>query len=257
MIHRAWRWIMRFDLSDEDWALLEPLLPKSRKSARVDDRKIMNAIFYVLRTGMPWRDLPARYGPYTTAYNRFNRWSRRGIWKRIFDQLASKSRDSLYLIDSTIVKAHRAASGAKRGEKNQAIGISRGGRTTKIHAIVDSKGRPLSFMVTGGQGHDRRVVEEILNPPRSPLAVTADKAYDCEKVRQQIKDEGALPITPSRYTALKKAYCPKRIYRRRHKIENFYCRIKDWRRIATRYDKLARNYLAAPTLIGALYWIKL
>ena len=62
---------MRFDLSDEDWALLEPLLPKSRKSARVDDRKIMNAIFYVLRTGMPWRDLPARYGPYTTAYNRF------------------------------------------------------------------------------------------------------------------------------------------------------------------------------------------
>jgi transposase len=60
---------MRFDLSDEDWALLEPLLPKSRKSARVDDRKIMNAIFCVLRTGMPWRNLPARYGPYTTAYN--------------------------------------------------------------------------------------------------------------------------------------------------------------------------------------------
>jgi transposase len=109
---------MRFDLSDEDWALLEPLLPKSRKSARVDDRKIMNAIFYVLRTGMPWRDLPARYGPYTTAYNRFNRWSRRGIWKRVFDQLPSKSRDSLYLIDSTIVKAHRAASGAKGGEKS-------------------------------------------------------------------------------------------------------------------------------------------
>ena len=58
---------MRFDLSDEEWALLEPLLPKSRKSARVDDRKIVNAIFYVLRTGMPWRDLPARYGPYTTV----------------------------------------------------------------------------------------------------------------------------------------------------------------------------------------------
>ena len=108
---------MRFDLSDDDWALLEPLMPKSRKSARADDRKIMNAIFYVLRTGMPWRDLPERYGPYTTAYNRFNRWSRRGVWKRIFDTLASKSRDSLYLIDSTTVKAHRAASGAKGGRK--------------------------------------------------------------------------------------------------------------------------------------------
>src|SRR5271169_3541270 len=117
MIHRLRRWIMRFDLSDEEWALLEPLLPKSRKSARVDDRKIVNAIFYVLRTGMRWRALPGRYGPYTTAYNRFNRWSRRGIWKRAFDQLASKSRDSLYLIDSTVVKAHRAASGAKGGSK--------------------------------------------------------------------------------------------------------------------------------------------
>src|SRR6516164_11541093 len=108
---------MRFDLSDEEWALLEPLMPTSRKSARVDDRKIMNAIFYVLRTGMPWRDLPERHGPYTTAYNRFNRWSRRGLWGRIFDKLAAKSRDSLYLIDSTIVKAHRAASGAKGGRK--------------------------------------------------------------------------------------------------------------------------------------------
>jgi len=108
---------MRFDLDDEEWALLEPLMPKSRKSARADDRKVMNAIFYVLRTGMPWRDLPERYGPYTTAYNRFNRWSRRDIWKRIFATLAATSRDSLYLIDSTIVKAHRAASGAKGGRK--------------------------------------------------------------------------------------------------------------------------------------------
>ena len=108
---------MRFDLSDEEWAVLEPLMPRSRMSARADDRKVMNAIFYVLRTGMPWRDLPDRYGPYTTVYNRFNRWSRRGIWKKIFDTLASKSHDSLHLIDSTIVKAHRAASGAKGGRK--------------------------------------------------------------------------------------------------------------------------------------------
>jgi transposase len=71
---------MRFDLSDEEWSALEPLLPTQRKTARVNDRRIINAILHVLRTGMPWRDLPERYGPYTTAYNRFNRWSRRGIW---------------------------------------------------------------------------------------------------------------------------------------------------------------------------------
>ena len=132
---------MRFDLSDEEWALLEPLLPKSRKSARVDDRKIVNAIFYVLRTGMPWRDLPARYGPYTTAYNRFNRWSRRGIWKLVFDRLASKSHDSLYLIDSTVVKAHRAASGAKGGRKIR--------RLASAEAVEPRKSMRLSIAKVG------------------------------------------------------------------------------------------------------------
>ena len=84
----------------------------------------------------------------------------------------------------------------------------------------------------------------MLDTPKPPLAVTADKAYDSEKVRQQIKDEGALPIIPSRCNATKKAYCPKRFYRRRHKIENYFCRIKDWRRIAARrYD--TRHCLAA------------
>jgi transposase len=129
---------MRFDLTDEEWALLEPLLPTQRKSARVDDRRVMNAIFYVLRTGMPWRDLPERYGPYTTAYNRFNRWSGRGIWKRMFDQLAAKSRDSLHLIDSTIVKAHRSASGAKGGRKirRSASAVADGARKSTPMSIV-------------------------------------------------------------------------------------------------------------------------
>ena len=77
-----------------------------------------------------------------------------------------------------------------------------------------------------------------------------------EKVRQQNKDEVALPVIPNRSNATKRAYCPTRYYRR-HTIENYFCRIKDWRRIAIRYDKLARNFLAATTLVGALYLIKL
>ena len=111
--------------------------------------------------------------------------------------------------------------------------------------------------MTGGQVHDSQVVEAVLDMSNPPLAVAADKAYDSQKVRQQIRDKGALPVIPSRDNATRKAYCPKRIYRRRHKIENYFCRIKDWRRLATRYDKLARNFLAAAALVGALYWIKL
>lgn len=106
----------RYDLSDEEWAIVAPLLPKpGRGKHRVDDRRIVNAIFYVLRTGAPWRDLPGRYGPYTTAYNRFNRWAKRGIWLKVFEELARLSPQSLQLIDSSIVRAHQHAAGGKKG----------------------------------------------------------------------------------------------------------------------------------------------
>lgn len=106
----------RFDLSDEEWSVVEPLLPKKgRGPRRKDDRKVLNGIFYILRTGAPWRDLPGRYGPRTTVYNRYVRWGERGIWKGIFDALADECEDSLVFVDSSIVKAHRAASGSKRG----------------------------------------------------------------------------------------------------------------------------------------------
>jgi transposase len=106
----------RFDLSDAEWALIKPMLPnKPRGVARVDDRRVLNGIFYVLRTGSPWRDLPERYGPYTTAYNRFNRWAKVGVWVRIFETLAAKSPKSMALIDSSIIRAHQHAAGGKRG----------------------------------------------------------------------------------------------------------------------------------------------
>ena len=106
----------RFDLSDEEWAAIVPSLPKNvRGPRRQDDRRVLNGIFYILRTGAPWRDLPERYGPRTTVYNRYVRWGERGVWKGIFDALAEEVEDSLLFIDASIVKAHRAASGSKRG----------------------------------------------------------------------------------------------------------------------------------------------
>ena len=106
----------RFDLSDDAWAVIEPLLPKKgRGPARRDDRTVLNGIFYILRTGAPWRDLPERYGPHTTAYNRYVRWGERGIWREIFEALVTECEDALVFVDSSIVKAHRAAAGAKGG----------------------------------------------------------------------------------------------------------------------------------------------
>jgi transposase len=105
----------RFDLSEVEWALIAPLLPnKPRGVARTDDRRVLNAIFYILRTGSPWRDLPERYGPYTTAYNRYNRWAKAGVWLRIFEALAATSPQSMQLIDASIVRAHQHAAGGKK-----------------------------------------------------------------------------------------------------------------------------------------------
>ena len=108
----------RYDLSEAEWRIVEPLLPLSgRGPVRADDRRVVNGIFYVLRTGSPWRDLPERYGPYTTVYNRFNRWARRGVWLTVFDALADRSPQSLHLIDSSIVRAHQHAAGGKKGAR--------------------------------------------------------------------------------------------------------------------------------------------
>ena len=97
----------------------------------------------------------------------------------------------------------------------------------------------------------------MLATPRPAVVVTADKAYDSEKVRQTIRDDGAVPVIPSKSNARTKAWCPKRIYRRRHKIENFFCFVKDWRRVATRYDKLQRNFLASVCVAAAIQWVRL
>ena len=108
----------RYDLSEAEWRLIEQLLPnKPRGVARVDDRRVINGIFCVARTGSPWRDLPDRYGPYTTVYNRYNRWARGGVWLRIFETLAAKSPQSMQLIDSSIIRAHQHAAGGKKGAR--------------------------------------------------------------------------------------------------------------------------------------------
>jgi len=106
----------RFDLTDDEWSVIQPLLPaQGRGPQRRDDRQVLNGIFYVLRTGIAWEDLPERYGPPKTAYNRYNRWGLKGVWQSVFNALAVQDEDSLAFIDSSIVKAHRYAAGSKRG----------------------------------------------------------------------------------------------------------------------------------------------
>ena len=113
-----------FWLSDGAWAAIEPHLPKNQPGARrVDDRRVISGILHVLKTGCRWKDCPAEYGPPTTIYNRFNRWSGRQLWTDILDALVAKGVLALSAsIDSTYVKAHRSAHGGKGGRRRRRSG---------------------------------------------------------------------------------------------------------------------------------------
>jgi transposase len=123
---------MRYELTDHEWKALKPMLPnKPRGVRRVDDRRILNGIFWVLRSGAPWRDLPSSFGPYTTCYNRFVRWRRAGVWARIMNALAGAHDAAVQMIDTSIVRVHQHGACITRNS-SQSMGRSRGGLTSKI-----------------------------------------------------------------------------------------------------------------------------
>ena len=158
-------------MTDKQWARLAPLLPPQRprvgRPAR-DHRTILSAILWVLRTGAPWRDLPERFGPWSTAWSRFRRWTAAGVWQRV---LATLQRDAdragrldwtTHYVDGTVVRAHQHAAGARGGQTGEALGRSRGGFSTKIHLRAEGGGRPVAFVLSGGERHESRYVEALL-----------------------------------------------------------------------------------------------
>ncbi|MCK1503332.1 IS5 family transposase [Bradyrhizobium sp. 188] len=247
-----------FWLNDKQWARIEPHLPTGLTGPdRDDDRRIISGIIQMLQSGARWRDCPPEYGPYTTIYNRFNRWAKRGRWCAIFEALAKPGKDAVALsLDSTSIKAHRCASGGKGGAQSQAIGRSRGGRTTKIHALSDPLCRPVVLHLTPGQNADISAAPDVLAlaPPMS--ALLGDKGYDGDDFRSEIVRRGAKPVIPNKSNRVVIHPFNERAYKGRNGIERCFCRLKDFRRIATRYDKLARNFLAAVHLAALVaYWL--
>jgi transposase len=108
--------LRRYELSDAEWAIIKPLLPrKSRGVARVEDRRVLNGIFWRLRSGSPWADIPERYGPYTTCYNRFVRWRKAGVWDMLLAAVSEAYNGKIQMIDSSVVRVHQhAANGEKK-----------------------------------------------------------------------------------------------------------------------------------------------
>ena len=195
---------MRYELTDHEWAAIKPMLPnKPRGVPRVNDRRVLNGIFWVLRSGAPWRDLPQEFGPYTTCYNRFVRWRRAGVWGRIMDALAAAHDAAVQMIDTSIVRVHQHAACIARN-KRQSMGRSRGGLTSKIHAVVDRSGLPVRLALTTGEAHDNRLAAKLLSRLKSGSMLLADRGYDADWIRTLVRQHGAWANIP-----------PKRIGQRR------------------------------------------
>ena len=144
--------------------------------------------------------------------------------------------------------------GRKRGEQNQAIGRSRGGRNTKIHAIADAKGRLISLVLTDGASHDCPAAQPLISKGKAAKRLLGDKAYDSADMRRWLRGRGTKCVIPNRSNRKRPFAFNKKAYRERHRVENAFCRLKDFRRIATRYDRLARNFLASVCLAATIIW---
>ena len=143
----------------------------------------------------------------------------------------------------------------KKADEDQAIGRSRGGLSTKIHALVDALGNPVGFHLTGGEAHDLVGADHLLPEMQADMLI-ADKAFDADKrVIEPLEAAGKAAVIPPRSNRTSPRSFDRHIYKARHLIENFFARIKQFRAIATRYDKTARNFLAAVHLVASVVWL--
>ena len=142
----------------------------------------------------------------------------------------------------------------KKSGQNEAIGRSKGGLSTKIHALVDALGNPLAFMLTPGQAHDLEGADALL-PQMAADTLLADKAFDDKRVIEPLLAAGKTAVIPPKSNRKIQRDYDKETYKARHLIENFFCKLKQFRAIATRYDKTARNFLAAIHLAAAIIWL--
>ncbi|WP_373873297.1 IS5 family transposase [Actinoplanes derwentensis] len=287
----------RFELTDAEWVLLQPLLPQNppRGHRWNDHRTVISGILFRERTGVPWRDLPPRFGNWQTIYQRKRRWALDGTWQRIAERLRLDADiddpEWTLGIDSTVVRAHQHAAGARHqppayqskltatgpSAEPEALGRSRGGFGTKLHLAADLRSRPVSRSLTAGQRHDRIGYDQVMagirmprrrgRPRTRPARLLADKAYSVAAIRTGLRRRGIAATIPERRDQRKnrlnrgsRGGRPPRFdtdrYRQRNTVERAISKLKQFRAVATRYGKRAYMYLATVDIATIKIWLR-
>jgi transposase len=181
------------------------------------------------------------------------RWRLAGVWDRIIDALAAAHDATVQMIDTSVVRVHQHGA-CISGNREQHMGRSRGGSTSKLHAVVDANGLPVRIGLTPGEAHDNRLCSVLLTglPPGTMLL--ADRGYDADWIRKLVNQQGAWANIPPKQNRKEPNCFSPCLYRARNLVERFFNKIKQSRRIAPRYDKLAANYLAFIKLVVIRLW---
>lgn len=232
--------------------------PKRRGRKCKDLRLRVEGILWILRTGVGWRDLPAKFGPYSTVFSCFRSWSSNGLWSAILHALRTKADNEYLMIDSTSVRVHQHGSGPAGGQLAQAMARSRAGLSTKLHFACDGLGYPLGFIVTAANVHDYHQAKPLLQKYLTTSAhVLMDKGYDGDSIRVYVSQLGGIPVIAVNSRRSAKPAFDQHLYRERHRIENLFARLKHYRRISTRYEKLCSHFSSMVALASILIWLKL
>ena len=248
-----------YDLTEEQWERIQPLLPPENRGKkgwpRKDDRMMLNSMLWMNHSGAQWRQLPVRYGPWQSVYARFAKWRDEGIWENIFSKLCEDADTENLSIDSTCVKVHESSNG---GEKtgNKAVGRTKGGLNTKLHAIVDGLGNPVAFLLSPGNDNDSTHAIELMSMTDiTGSNLLGDKAYGAKDILAYIREHGAVVVIPPKSSTKEPwpvDYC---LYKERHLVECFFQKIKWFRRVSTRFDKLVKSFLAFVYMAAILIWL--
>jgi len=235
-----------FLLTPAQMRRIRPHVPLSHGIPRVDDRRVLSGIIFVIRGGLRWRDAPPGYGPHKTLYNRFVRWSVQSHLRRP-RRRGRRARPPNHRQHAPEGPPHRGQP-PQKGAPDRCIGRTKGGLNAKLHAVCDSQGRPVVMMLSAGQMNDQKganILAPLLPPARELIA---DRGYDSNPFRAALAERGIAACIPSTRSRKQPIPHDAALYRQRHRIENMFGRLKDWRRIAMRYDRCATIFFGAITL---------
>ena len=249
----------KYYIKSDDWEKIYSFL-QSQRSIRVGNeektRTFAEGVYFIMRTGAQWREVPAYYGKWRSVHKRFEAWSNKGLWSQILEHFTQDYDGESVMIDATIVRAHPCAAGYEKGQNDrEGLGRSKGGFTTKIHAVVDALGQALKFSLTPGQRHDITQASSLLQGFEN-ANIIADKGYDSNVLVDQIQNQNCVPVIPPRSNRKTPREYDEDLYKERHLVECFFNKIKQFRRLFSRFDKKASSFMGFLAYASFILWLR-